>query len=473
MIRMLNDRARLPTALRNISSARSWRPVDMVNWHRLVAPLRSLASQESAFTVHHVLYDMCTSFDILYQPIATPTRPHPRMPAPCERPRVALFVDAPDHTSGVATTLRQWHAAAEREQAGLCIHYCGFEDQFPGGVRFAPVGTVTLGAYAGLKLCMPQVQEVFRRFEQAPPHVVHLSTPGPMGLLGLAAARRHGIPVVGTFHTDFPSYAEHLSGDPQLGVATWRFMRWFYGQMERVAAPSSDIRNKLIHQGFSPSRVQIVGRGVRTDAFSPEHRDPALRAEWGPNIRHWLLYVGRISREKNLPCLVEAFRLLAARRPDVGLVVVGKGPYEAELREALAGLPVVFAGLRRGEDLARHYASADLFVFPSRTDTFGVVLLEAQASGLPVLVSNDGGPKDAMLPRRTGFIIEPMNPTLLARQAEAVLADEEARQFMGAEARRWAVRQTPEKSFQAFWNLHRSAVVPSTAAERMQEGVPT
>ncbi len=469
MIRMLHERARLPTALRNLSSARSWRPADMVNWHRLVAPLRSLAGQESAFTVHHVLYDMCTSYDIVYQPIAQPPQPWTRAPAACERPRVGLFVDAPDHTSGVATTLRQWNAAAEREQAGLCIHHCGFEDSFPGGVRFAPVGAVTLGAYAGLRLCMPQVREVFRRFAQAPPHVVHLSTPGPMGLLGLAAARRHGIPVVGTFHTDFPSYAADLTGDPQMEYTAWRFMRWFYGQMERVAAPSTDIRRKLIHHGLPADRVAVVGRGVRTDAFTPDHRDPALRAAWGARIRHWLLYVGRVSREKNLPCLAEAFRLLAARRPDVGLVVVGEGPYEAELRRALAGLPVVFAGLRRGEDLARHYASADLFVFPSRTDTFGVVLLEAQASGLPVLVSNDGGPKDTMLPRRTGFVVEPMNPTLLARQAEAVLADEEARRFMGAEARRWALQQTPEKSFRAFWNLHRLAARPAPA--RIEEEI--
>ena len=471
MISMLNERARLPTALRNLSSTRTWRPADMVNWHRLVAPLRSLASQESAFTVYHVLYDMCTTFDIHYQPHAVGSEASAPSAPPGVRPRVALFVDAPDHTSGVATTLRQWHAAAVQEDAGLVIHYCGPEDQFPGGVRYAPVGTLSMGAYAGLRLCMPQVQEVLRRFAEAPPHAVHLSTPGPMGLLGLIAARRHGVPVFGTFHTDFPAYAAHLSGDPQMEIASWRFMRWFYGQMERVAAPSTDIRRKLIHQGLSPARVEVVGRGVRPEVFAPDYRDPALRAQWGASIRHWLLYVGRISREKNLPCLAEAFRLLAARRPDVGLVVVGEGPYEAELRASLTGLPVVFAGLRRGAELARHYASADLFVFPSRTDTLGVVLLEAQASGLPVLVSNEGGPKDCLVPRRTGFIVEPMNPTLLARQAEAVLADEAARRFMGEEARRWARQQTPEKSFRAFWNLHRPTA--HSASARAEEGVLT
>ena len=468
MIQMLQDRARLPVALRNLSSTRTWRPTDMMNWHRLVTPLRSLAAgQDSAFSVYHVLYDRCTTFEINYQP-RRGVAPR-RLAPPSERARVGLFVDAPDHTSGVATTLRQWHTAARREQAGLAIHYCGEEDQFPGAVRFDAVGLSSLGVYRGLQLCMPYVPHVLKYFAEAPPHAVHLSTPGPMGLLGLVAARQHGIPVYGTFHTDFPAYAANLTGDPEIEMTAWRFMRWFYGQMERVAAPSSDIRRKLIHHGLAPERVSVVGRGVRTDTFSPDFRDPSLRAQWGGHIRHWLLYVGRLSKEKNLPVLAEAFRMMVARRPDVGLVVVGEGPYEAEFRAAVAGLPVVFAGLRRGEDLARHYASADLFVFPSRTDTLGVVLLEAQASGLPVLASNDGGPKDAMVPRRTGFIVEPMNATLLARQAEAVLADESARRFMGGEARRWAIQQTPEKSFRAFWNLHQP--VRTTAPVQTEEGV--
>lgn len=469
MIRLMTDRTRMPVALRNLSSTSSWRPADMVNWHRLVAPLRSLASQESAFALYHVVYDMCTSFDITYEPVRTPARAP--LPPVNERPRVALFVDAPDHTSGVATTLRQWHAAAAREDAGLVIHSCGTEDQFPGGVRFSPVGVLSLGVYQGLRLCMPSVPAVLQRFAEAPPDAVHLSTPGPMGLLGLIAARRAGVPVFGTFHTDFPAYASSLTGDPQIELTAWRFMRWFYGQMERVAAPSTDIRKKLIHQGLAEDRVRVVGRGVRTDAFSPDYRDHALRAQWGAGIRHWLLYVGRLSREKNLPCLAQAFRQLSARRPDVGLVVVGEGPYQKEFEQSMQGLPVVFAGLQRGEALARHYASADLFVFPSRTDTLGVVLLEAQASGLPVLVSADGGPKDSMQNRRTGFIVEPMNPTLLARQAEAVLADEEARAFMGREARQWAITQTPEKSFRAFWNLHEPHIT-ATAAQH-NEGVLT
>ena len=471
MIQQLQERGKLPTALRNLGATRSWRPADMVNWHRLVGPLRTLTSQESSLTLYQVLFDMCTTFEVTYEPI--PVQPSPHVFRNVVAPEVGLFVDAPDHTSGVATTLRSWSQQATRRGAGLCVHYCGHHDLFPDAVRFHPAGIMSLDVYRGLTLCMPSVHEVLRRFQMASPKVVHLSTPGPMGLLGLIAARKAGIPVVGTFHTDFPAYATKLSGDSQMEATSWRFMRWFYGQMDRVAAPSTDIRRKLIHQGIPPERIQIVGRGVNTGAFSPAFRDPALRRQWGGDeIRHWLLYVGRVSLEKNLPVLAQAFRQIAAKRKDVGLVVVGEGPYLNDIRAATAGLPVTFAGMRCGEDLARHYASSDLFVFPSLTDTLGVVLLEAQASGLPVLVSSEGGPKDCVIEGVTGHIVEPMNPTLLARHIEHVLSDDLARLKMGEEARRWAVQQTPERSFEAFWNLHQPHLSTKRETARHEGACP-
>jgi len=274
---------------------------------------------------------------------------------------------------------------------------------------------------------------------------------------------------MGTFHTDFPAYAAALTGNSQMEMTTWRFMRWFYGQMDRVAAPSTDIRRKLIHQGLSPERVVVVGRGVNTGAFSPAFRDPLLRNQWGAGIRHWLLYVGRVAQEKNLQCLAAALRQLAPRRPDVGLVVVGEGPYLQEFKHETMGLPVVYAGLQLGEALARHYASADLFVFPSQTDTLGVVLLEAQASGLPVIVSAKGGPRDCVADGVTGFVVEPMTATLLARRVEAMLADDRVRLQMGEDARRWANQHTLEKSFSAFWRLHEPHVTAARATP--MEGV--
>ena len=278
-----------------------------------------------------------------------------------------------------------------------------------------------------------------------------------MGLLGLVVARELGVPAYGTFHTDFPAYASQLTGDFRLEAAAWRYMRWFYGQLEHIAAPSESTREKLVWNGIDADRISVVGRGIRTENFSPNCRNNAMRALWG-GVRHdWLLYVGRISREKNLSCLVEAFRRFAEKLKDIGLIIAGDGPYREEMERALSDLPVIFTGVQKGNDLAQIYASADLFVFPSETDTFGVVLLEAQASGLPVIVSSVGGPKDCVVDGLTGSVIKPMNPANLERVIARTLSDRTMLAEMKSAAVENASRHTPERSFAGFWNLHQEA----------------
>ena len=431
----------------------------MVNWHRMVSPLRSLQPPPGApMDVFQLIFDICANFEVRYEPVMA--APSPMFPPRRNGTRrsLAIFVDSLDHTSGVATTIRQWGEMADRQGRDMRIYYCGDQDLMPSGYRFGPVGKLRLGCYKGLVLQMPCVSDVFRHFMEDPADVVHLSTPGPMGLLGLVAARRCGSRLVGTYHTDFPAYAVSLTGNFHVEQAAWRFMRWFYGQLDRVATPSHDTLRNLAAHGFAESRLRVVGRGIRQDLFSPEFRDPGVRDAWqrsaGRPISHWLLYVGRVSREKNLSCLAGAFKLLCQSRNDVGLVVTGDGPYLDELKTELAALPAVFTGVQKKETLARTYASADLFVFPSETDTLGVVLLEAQASGLPVLVSDSGGPKDCMVPGVTGEIVKPMNATLLARAASGLLSNRKWMQDAAYAARRHARQHTPERSFDAFWSLH-------------------
>lgn len=454
---------RLPVVLQNVRANRGWRPQDMINWHRMVRPLRGMAAAGGGFDFYHMIFDCCTSFAVQYKP-RTPATPGlhagEAFEGSGEKP-VVCFVDAPDHVSGVATTLREWSNRAAARREAFVIFHSGDRDLFRNGLRFEPVGTLELGVYGGMQLHVPQVAAVLAAARRRGCRAVHVSTPGPMGLLGLVVARELGVPVVGTFHTDFPSYAARLTGDYRLEHSTWRFMRWFYGQLDRVAAPSASTRDRLTWNGIDADKLTVVGRGIDTERFSPDHRDIALRTEWGGARHDWLLYVGRLSREKNLDCLIEAFRAVSARRADLGLVIVGDGPCRAELEEAARGMPVVFTGMRKGPELSRIYASCDLFVFPSETDTLGVVLLEAQASGLPVLVSSEGGPKDCMLHGETGHIVKPMNPGNLARSIEQILRDRPQHAEMGRRARAWALRHTPERSFDAFWNLH--GVAPATA----------
>lgn len=455
----------LPVVWRNMRATKTWRTRDMMNWHRLVRPLRELPAGEGAFSFYDLVVDCCTSFAVEYQPKKPvgPIEAGPALDRSGSGNSVIVFVDAPDHTSGTATTLRQWSAQAEATGRDLAIFHCGDANLFRNGLRFPSVGSFKLGIYEGLQLHMPSVSDVIAAARKRGCDAVHISTPGPMGLLGLVVARELGVPAYGTFHTDFPAYAAQLTGDFRLEAAAWRYMRWFYGQLDRIAAPSESTRERLVWNGIDADKISVVGRGIQTAKFSPAQRNNAMRALWG-GIRHdWLLYVGRLSREKNLDCLVEAFRRLATRRKDIGLIITGDGPCREEMERKLSDLPVIFTGIQKGRDLAQIYASADLFVFPSETDTFGVVLLEAQASGLPVIVSSEGGPKDSVIDGLTGCVINPMNPANLERAITRTLMDRSTLAEMKTAAVTNAARRTPEHSFEAFWNLHEHAFAAESA----------
>ncbi|MGA1193476.1 MAG: glycosyltransferase family 4 protein [Kiritimatiellia bacterium] len=451
-------RDRVQTVWRNVQANRRLRPADFVNGYKMVQPLRSLGNPSVSFDMAQLALEMFTRLRIQYEPqqaTRPPVAPMPTRRAPGERGlRVGLFVDAPDHLSGVCLTIGEWQDQARRHGCSLTVHTCAPAPDEGGFVSFRPMGSVRLDAYSGLTVHVPRMEEIASYAENMDFDVIHVSTPGPMGLLGLLAARQRGLPVCGTYHTDFPRYAGELTGDPALEQVGWQFMRWFYGQLDRVAAPTESIRRELIAHGFDAERVQVVGRGVDTTLFEPSRRDEARRTEQGHNKSLQLLYVGRLSREKNLETLASAFKRLLPTRPDISLTLVGEGPFRTELERLLAGTPVTFAGTLKGEALARAYASADLFVFPSKTDTFGRVVLEAQASGLPVVVSDQGGPKDAMLDGITGVVVDALDEQRLAAAIDALTDDPARMAAFSIAAREFAGERTHASSFKAFWHLH-------------------
>lgn len=451
-------RHRLNIAWRNVQANRRLRPADFINGFKLMHPLRGLGPAMESFDMVHLAMEMFTRLQIHYEP-----HPVPALfdGAPASRSstrglRVGLFVDAADHLSGVCLTIGEWQAQARTAGLHLTVHTCAPGHGGAGRVVFPPMGSIRLDAYSGLTLHVPRMDDVMRYIDRMQFDVIHVSTPGPMGLLGLLAARQRGLPVCGTYHTDFPRYAGELTGDPALEQVGWQFMQWFYGQMNRVAAPTESIRRELIEHGFDSSALRVVGRGVDTSRFRPDRRDASWRETVGGGRSLQLLYVGRLSREKNLETLARAFKRLVPTRPDLGLVLVGEGPFRHELEAMLDGTPAHFAGALRSDDLARAYASCDLFVFPSKTDTFGRVVLEAQASGLPVIASSEGGPKDAMLDGRTGAVIHDLDEERLAAAIDQLTDDPARMARFSRAAREYAMTRTPATSFDEFWNLHQS-----------------
>ena len=256
-------------------------------------------------------------------------------------------------------------------------------------VFFTPAGfrTVACPAYPGIRLAIPNRKLAAEAIESADADLVHIATEGPVGLMARAFCRRRRTPFTTSYHTKFPEYAAALLSVPQC----WSFaaMRHFHnsGAGTMVATPS--LMAELRHRGFK--RLLPWTRGVDTQLYRPR-ADRIFGAE-----EPVFLYVGRVSKEKNL----EAF--LSAELPGVK-AVVGGGPHLAALQRCYP--EAVFTGPKSGEELARHYASADVFVFPSRTDTFGLVMLEAMACGVPVAAFPVTGPSDVVTPGVSGVLAE-------------------------------------------------------------------
>lgn len=246
-----------------------------------------------------------------------------------------------------------------------------------------------------------------RRFAASRPDLVHLATPGPLAWAALTAARAAGIPVASDFRTNFHTYSRYYGLGFLSGTAL-SLLRRFHNLTDLTFVPTEAAARDLGAAGFQ--RVAVVGRGVDTVRFDPAHRREALRAEWGaaPQTPVFLA-VGRVAAEKNIELALRAWQAACARTPDGAdaprMVVVGDGPARGRLEREWPG--VRFVGARRDDDLAAHYASADVFLFPSLSDTFGNVVLEALASGLPVVAHDCAAPQEHVENGRTGALVTP------------------------------------------------------------------
>jgi len=335
----------------------------------------------------------------------------------------AWFTDTFTDMNGVVNTIRTLATMAHKEGKEITVVTClpeKPEADFP-LKNFKPVGTFLLPEYHEQELVYPPVLEIINWLEEEEIDEVIISTPGPVGLAALGAARLLKLKVRGIYHTDFPQYVLHLSGDEQMEDLTWRYMAWFYEGMDRLAVPSQTYLDQLVGKGFDRKKLYVMPRGVDLERFSPEKRDEKFWAQFGLNGGFKFFYAGRISKEKNLENLLDAFRTLNGEENfKAQLVLAGDGPHLEELRQEYANKNIIFTGRLDGEELARAYAGADFFVFPSLTDTFGNAVLEAHASGLPAIVSDEGGPCEIVRSHNSGLVFDSHRPAALAEALRSV-----------------------------------------------------
>lgn len=258
---------------------------------------------------------------------------------------------------------------------------------------------VPIPFYSALRMGLPVTGALKKRWRERRPDVVHVATEGPLGLAALRAAHLCKLPVTSSFHTNFHQYGGHYGLTLGRDLAL-RYLRWFHNRTRCTMVPASDLKAQLASDGFE--RLVVLARGVDGKLFSPAKRSEALRAEWGAGPDDpVMIYVGRVAAEKNLSLAVEAFLELQRKVPRAKFVLVGDGPERAALEKAHPDFH--YAGMRRGEELAAHYASADVFAFASVTETFGNVVTEALASGLVVLAYDYAATREHVRDSVNGF----------------------------------------------------------------------
>jgi glycosyltransferase involved in cell wall biosynthesis len=339
--------------------------------------------------------------------------------------RIAIFTETfLPKWDGVATTLCHLldHLAA-RGHASLMFAPRGAPARYA-NTPIVGLASFSLPLYPDLKL-VPPIINVTRELAAFHPDLVLLIDPVVLGVAGLRHARALDVPIVASYHTDLPGYGEYY-GLGYLSSPMWIYLRWLHNQADLSLCPSFFTRTELWAHGFK--RVKIWSRGVDTEGFHPRHRDNAWRQKLsgGNPEAPLLIYVGRLATEKRVAWLRPVLEAL----PEARLAIVGDGPIRTDLEECFADTPTVFTGYLCGDDLAYAYASADLFCFPSATETFGNVILEAMASGLPVVVPRSGGPASIVRDGKNGFLTRPDDLVDFVSAVERLTSDRAlARQF--------------------------------------------
>jgi glycosyltransferase involved in cell wall biosynthesis len=293
--------------------------------------------------------------------------------------------------------------------------------------------------YPGLQWGQSSMHKLLRRWQRQRPDVLYIATEGPLGLSALRAARRLGIAVVSGFHTNFAQYSRQY-GLGAIARLLNHYLRWFHNRSKVTLVPSVSQKVELERRGFE--RIELLSRGVDSTLFHPSKRSQTLRESWGLGAEDIaVLYVGRLAPEKNLGLLNSCFQALRSQYPQrlLKLVVVGDGPQRAILEQQLPD--AVFCGTQRGETLAEHYASADVFLFPSLTETFGNVVLEALASGLGVVAYDEAAAAQHIRHGHNGALAMPGDEAAFIDAACWLLEDSETLRRVRLNARQHASRQ--------------------------------
>jgi glycosyltransferase involved in cell wall biosynthesis len=381
---------------------------------------------------------------------------------------VAVFTDTFYGINEVALALQQQVASATKFNQRLTVVTCDGENSTgkSGIQNFKPIGVYDFSEDPESKLFYPPLMEMLDFCYQQNFSRIHAATPGPIGMAALLIAKLLKLPINGTYHTSLPHYVQFLTGDAFIEELAWKYTIWFYNQMGQIYVPSQNTFDELVQKGLEPQKIHLLPHGVDIDRFHPAKNNGFLKKCYPIADGLKLLYVGRITKEKNLHILSRAYKVLYQQRKDIQLIIVGDGPYAAEMQEELRGTSCFFTGYLNGDNLATVYASCDIFIYPSTSDSFGQVVLEAQASVLPVIVTDLGAPQEKIIAGKTGLAIKGDDADSIADALHFLIANPTAVKAMSRAARQYIEDRFFDGAFQHSWKIY------APAAESLKETLP-
>jgi len=373
--------------------------------------------------------------------------------------RIALVTDTyTPQVNGVTTVVRRIAEVLAREGHAVGVVAPAYPDDDERRAGELRVPSLPFPPYPAIRLSLPFRRRVHRFLEAFAPDVVHVATEGPLGFLGRGWSVKHDVPLATSYHTNFPEYARHY-GARVLEPLVWRWLLWFHRPARFTHTPGTAIRDELVSRGLT--QTTVWGRGVDSVHFHPHRRNVTWRRSLGiADDQALVLHVGRLAPEKDVETLIAAWRIAG---PELGsrarLVVAGDGPEARRLRAALPD--VQYFGFLEREVLAALYASADLCVLPSRTETCGLVALEAMAAGVPVIAAEAGGFRESVRTGRNGVLVPPRDAVAFARAITQLVGDAPRRAALALGARATGVARDVRAEDRELIAQYRSLIEPS------------
>jgi glycosyltransferase involved in cell wall biosynthesis len=360
--------------------------------------------------------------------------------------RIALFTDTfVPEVNGVARTLKRFTDFLEKKN----IEYRVFAPEIPDKNLFDShihrFTSFRFFLYPECRIAFPNIMQMKVELQKFKPHLIHVATPFNIGLCGLHYAKKLQIPVVGSYHTDFDQYLRYY--DLQfLSKLLWRYMYWFHRPLQKIFVPSQETLEQLKRHGFT--NLHIWPRGVDCSLFHPHYNKQEVREKYKIHEKYLFVYVGRIAAEKDVHLLPQITKQLPeSLKNNVRWLIVGDGPLKEKLQQD-APDNMTFVGYLHGEELAKAYSAADLFIFPSPTETFGNVVLESLACGTPVIGANSGGVKNIIENEKFGYLCKPGNTEQFADAILRTLSSDAKRKQMGLNGRAYALTQNWDTIFE-------------------------